>query len=631
MQSDIDETKKSEGDEQGTPGPSSAPPVPKELLHGLHHQKSPAVEVAPEVKSTDGTAKAASAAETEPVGPALGDDEKTDKVVDEIVAEESDELLDAEDAARAEANPERPTTFGQKLKGFLSAWWHNKWARWGTIIGVLAVLGVVFGVPTSRYAVLNTVGVRSSVTVTALDNSTAQPLKNVTVQIAGQSAATDIHGVAKVQHVRLGKQTMKLKRIAFAPMTQTITVGWGSNPLDAISLKPAGTQYVIDVTDYLSGKGVAQTEASSGDADATANSNGKIVLTIDAPDDTGTIPVTLSANGYRNEQITLNVTTQTATKVQLVTARKEIFVSKQSGKYDLYKIDVDGKNKQLLLAGTGLETDNISLVENADDSEVALVSTRDNMRDQDGFLLSALALVKVSDGTVLTIDHAEHIQPIDWIGDRIIYDAASAGASAANPERYRLMSYDYVASKRSQLATANEFNAVLSAQGYIYFAVSSTDPKAQADFFRIKPDNTDRQMILNQEVWSAFRSDYNTLNLQTPGGWYSYSLTNGQSQKLQSVPALVSRTYVDSPDAKHSLWIDTRDGKGVLLNFDGKQDQTLQTQAGLTYPVRWLDGTTIIYRVADQQSSADYALSTAGGAAKKITDVTNTYGFAQAY
>jgi hypothetical protein len=631
-------TAKDDSDTPNRGAPASAPAVPKELLHGLHGTVPDVPkETATLVEDADGTptvtvdaAKPEATPETASTEPGVDENPQTDKAVDEIIAGEGDEVLAAEDAARAN-QPMQKRTFGQKLGHFFGAWWGNKWARWCTIIGVLLALGVTLGIPTSRYAVLNAVGVRSSVGVTILDDSTALPLKNVQVQIGDSTATTDINGNAKMQHVRLGKQQMTIKRIAFAPVAKTIVVGWGSNPLGNFSLHAVGMQYTIVTTDYVSGKPLAKIEAASGDADAISDNNGKITLTVDN-ESGGDVPVTLKANGYRTEQITLKAATQQVTKIQMVNSRKEVFISKQSGKYDLYKVDLDGQNKQVLLAGTGLETNNIALVANDADSEVALVSTRDNMRDQDGFLLSALTLVNVSDGTILTIDHAEQIQLVDWIGNRIVYTAASAGASAANSQRYRLMSFDYVGSKRSQLASANQFNTVLSAQGKIYFAVSSTDPKAQAYFFRVNPDNTSRQTILSQEVWSAFRADYGTLNLQTPSGWFSYAL-DGSPQKLASAPPLVSRSYIDSADGKQSLWVDTRDGQGVLLAYDtsAKKDKTIQTQTGLTYPVEWLDGNTIVYRVSDQQSSADYVVSLQGAAAKKVTDVTNTYGFSQAY
>lgn len=36
-------------------------------------------------------------------------------------------------------------------------------------------------------------------------------------------------------------------------------------------------------------------------------------------------------------------------------SRKHVFISKRSGTYDVYKVDVDGKNEEKVLSGTGSE------------------------------------------------------------------------------------------------------------------------------------------------------------------------------------------------------------------------------------------------------------------------------------
>ncbi len=75
-----------------------------------------------------------------------------------------------------------------------------------------------------------------------------------------------------------------------------------------------------------------------------------------------------------------------------------------------------------------------------------------------------------------------------------------------------------------------------------------------------------------------------------------------------------------------ALWVDQRDGKGVLLayNTETKEDTALLTLGGLKQPVRWLNETTVMYRVKTEQESADYVLSTLGGEPRKIQDVTDT-------
>lgn len=630
--------------------PQTAPAVPAEVIRQLtkdtntRHKKTasgtqknepesaPAVPLANDA-NTNATPitespQTSARSESEDLDDGMSDPQ-TDQAVDDIVSKESDELLAVEDAHK-EAENEKPDGFGQKFRNFFYGWWHNKWARWLTIIFILAVIGIAAGIPAIRYKVLNTVGVRSSVSVVVLDNTTQLPLKNVTVKMAGQAVNTNIDGVAKIEHLKLGPQTLTIQRIAFATVTQQVTVGWGSNPLGSIVLKAVGVQYTIYTTDYVSGKPLQNVEATSNGIEALSDKNGKIVLTVDN-ENAQTVPVAIILNGYRTEQMDLPPANTLTTNVQLVTDRKDVFISRQSGKYDLYKIDVDGKNKQVLLAATGTENENISLVVSPSGDQAALVSTRDNMRDSDGYLLTTLTLINIKEGTTQTLDHAEQIQIVDWIDKRLIYTEAVASASAANAQRYKLLSYDYAAASRIQLATANQFNGVLTANGVVYYATAATDPATQPLFAKIRPDGSARQTLYTQEVWSIFRIDYNTVALQTPAGWLSYSIQNGQLVKGGAPTIFASRIYNDAPDSQQSLWVDTRDGQGALIayNLANSKDTVVQTQLGLTYPVRWLTSDAVVYSVVNKGETADYVMSLSGGKPHKITDVTHVYGITQ--
>ena len=614
-------------------GPATAPELSDDLLKQLaehtKHDIAPKKSASKPEESTDIPANGPAEATTDDTEDPLLDNLQTDEAVDDIAKEEGDEVLAAEDAAREAAEAPKPEKkgFWHKIGHFFAAWWHNKIARTITIIVVLLAIGVTTAIPTSRYFVLNTVGVRSSSSVTVMDNGTRLPLKNVTVSIGSQQVKTDSKGIAKLQNIRLGEQQLTIKRIAFATVTQQVTIGWGSNPLGEFILRPTGVRYVINVKDYVSGKGIAGAEATSGDeVAAVADKNGAITLTFDTAD-SPTIDVNVTAKDYRSEAATLKTDSTTPTDITLVPSRKAMFVSKQSGKFDLISMYLDGKDRKVVLAGTGSENNNVSLVSSPDGQSAALVSTRDDIRDSDGYRLSTLTIVPNEDAAPITVTHAEQIQLIDWTGTRLVYVEASAGASAANPQRYRLMSFDYEANKRVTLATANQFNGIVSMKGQIYYAVSSTDPGIHAQFYRIKPDGSARQVVFSQEVWTVLRSGYDTVQLQTPGGWYSYKV-DGTPQQSTAPAVYASRGYVDGTGST-SLWVDTRDGQGTLiaLSTDSGKETVLHAQNGLTYPVRWLNDNTIIYRISTGQEVADYAISVSGGEAKKVADVSTTYGF----
>lgn len=557
------------------------------------------------------------------------DDPVTERAVDDIVAKESDELLAAEDEKLAGAftTPQK-AGLKAKIRNFFSNWWHNPRARRVTLIGLLVTLLLLAAIPPSRYFFLNIAGVRAGARLVVVDDSTQQPLKNVRIQLGGQSGETDSEGNVTLERVKLGSSELLVEKRAFASIKRKVTVGWGSNPLGEFKLQPVGVQYTFILSDFLSGKPVAKAEATSGEASAVADEQGKIVLTVDkdAPEDAA---VTVVAEQYREEKLKLPSDNKVEHAIKLAAARPHFFVSKRSGQYDVYKIDADGKNEKVVLKGTGSEGEDMVLVPHPEQAVLAVVSTRGNVRNQDGFLLSSLTLVDLhDDGQTVEVAQSERIQPLGWFGDRLAYLQIAAGASGSNPRRNLLLSYQYPDGDRKELAASNYFNDVLAANGQIYYAPSGAyQPPGAAKLLRVSADGSGRRTILDREVWNMFRADYDGLNVSVGQDWYDYTLGDSAAKKAKGPPAnLRSRTYTDGPDGQRSLWAEERDGKGTLLayNLKDKKDDVIKAQSGLSGPFHWLNDATIVYRIHTGLETADYALNLGGGDPVKIRDVTNT-------
>jgi hypothetical protein len=194
------------------------------------------------------------------------------------------------------------------------------------------------------------------------------------------------------------------------------------------------------------------------------------------------------------------------------------------------------------------------------------------------------------------------------------------------------MSYDVKTEDKRELAASNYFNDVVAADGGIYYAPSGVAPGT--DFYKVNADGTGRQTLLNKQVYSILRTQYERLSLSANQEWYEYKFGDVQAGKVSGAPPEVkSRVYRDSPDKRHSLWVDNRDGKGVLLQYtlSDKKDTTLRTQSGLANPVYWLSNKHVVYRIHTEQESADYVVNLEGGELRKIRDVTNTLGVSPWY
>jgi hypothetical protein len=551
------------------------------------------------------------------------DDENTDRAIDEIVAKEGDEALAAQDAAAAKSR----VKVERKRRGF-SRLWHSKWLRYGLLFVLLAGIAAAAAVPKSRYFVLNAAGVRSTSSVVALDRTTQLPLKGVHVTIAGQTVDTDSEGRAEFSGLRLGPTELVISRLGFEEIKHDIVIGWGSNPMGNFLLSATGVQYLIEVSDYLSEKPIEGVEATDGEATAISDKEGKITLTLENPA-VGEDSITLSKAGYRDQKVTLGDDPEKPTKAAMVLARKAVFATRQSGKYDLYKSDLDGQNRELLLAGTGHENSNISLAVSPDGQKAAFVSTRDNKRDSDGFLLSSLLLIDIEDGAKVTIAESAQVQLIDWVGSTLVFQlGASAGEEG---DRYTLVSYDYSKNVRMQLASASRFNAVMSVRGVIHYAVAAdpANPSLQTGLFRIGADGKDKQRVFEGELTTVLRSNYNTLSLQTDDGtWYTYNTSNGSKIQVGTPTSLANRLYTDNPDRSKSLWISQ--GSLQLYDVSADKESAVHTESGLAYPVQWLNATQAVFRISSGSETADYAISVEGGTPHKTADVAATYGFAQA-
>lgn len=612
--------------------PDGAPLLPSEKLPDFGKKEEPAKPVLSQLAPIEPIPKAPQ----EPIQDSSElEDPATNKAVDDILAEESNQLLAAEDAKRNRANQTpKPKGLGAKIKTFFSSWWHNPLYRRLTIMVVILSIIAVFAIPASRYFMLNNLGVRSSSSVVVLDEKTSQPLKNVEVQLSGQSAKTDKEGKAKLSNVKLGPQTLVIKKPAFAENQKTITIGWGSNPLGEVKLKPVGSQYTFELTDFLSGKPIKDAEATSGESSAQTNDNGEIVLTIPNGKETE-IEVAITSDNYRTENLRLAISNKEVRNLQLVPARKAVFVSKRTGTYDVYKVDVDGKNEEKIFAGTGSEReDAMALVPHPTKEVAAFVSTRGQAKNQDGFQLSTLTLIDVGTKETTKIADSERIQIVGWIGNKLVYVKIAQGASAADNNRHRLMSYDIDSEADKELASTNYFNDVMIAKGSIYYSPAVYKVNGNVGLFKISADGSNKQTVYDKEVWNLFRTDYDSISASVGQDWYRYQISSNAFTKADGPPALLkSRIYVDSPDNTRSLWVDDRDGKGVLLAYEisSNKDNTAQTAAGLKNPVRWLDNDHVVYRISNSQETADYVLSLSGGAPKKISDVTNIAGLDRWY
>jgi hypothetical protein len=556
--------------------------------------------------------------------PAASDSESIDEAVDEIVIEEADELLAAEDEALESANtpePKKLTMIG-KLQEVIKTWWNRPRLRNATLAS-FAVMFIVLGLlPVTRYAMLNIAGVRVKATITIVDSVTSLPLQNIPVTLRDTTVLSDESGNVIFDNLRLGSTKLVVDRRGYMKVDKPHTVGWGSNPLGSLALEATGTLFNFELTDWLSGAALSDIEALSGEDIAKGDESGKITLNVSDYSDDGEAIV--RASGYREERFKLG-DLASETKVAMVPNKKHPFVSNRSGEFDLYARDVDGKNEKLLMKATGKEREVPFALPHPTKEVVAYITSRDGDVNKGGFVLDGLFIVDLLSGEPYKVARSEQVQLIGWSENKLLYVAVIEGVSAANSQRSKLISYDVDTKERIELASSNYFNDVKLIGDTIYYAVSSyAVPKSQAKLFSVKVDGSDNQIVLDDQVWSIARKNYESVLLNAENSrWYEFTV-GGVPEKLSSPPGnKIGRVYTVSPDKKRASWVDVRDGKGVLLVYDveQKKETVSQTISGLSDPVYWFANTYLIFRVSTSEETADYVLNIDDGEPKKIADV----------
>ncbi len=497
---------------------------------------------------------------------------------------------------------------------------------WWSLLSIV-VAGVLVGVfvPKVRYFVLNTVGVRASSSITIVDSTTRLPIKNVVVAIGQQSSRTDIDGKAVLHDIKLGEQQLKVSKSAFATEDKIVIIGWGSNPLDSMAIRPTGHKYTFVTLDFLTGKPIADAEVSYGESSALSDGDGKVTLIVEKPEEE--FEATITAKSYRTDKYKIQADNSTDKTVKMVSARKHLFMSRRSGKPDLYSSYLDGRDLAVVLAASGAERDDQVLVPHPSKDKVAHVSTRGNQKNSDGYLLSNLIIIDTANNQTSLVSTSEQVYVVGWSGDWLVYAKTTSGASAPNPERQQLHRYNIETKEDKTIASANYFNSFRLVDNNILFAINGQQDPSSAKLESVNIENGDKITILNGEVWGMVVFAKGEVAFQSDNKWYNYKIGD-KSPTDRTDPINYSKNRVYVGNQQNSIWLDKRDGMGVLLLSNNKtsQEEPLFSKKYVEYPVSWFDDRTVIYRVVSPEETADYALDINSGQAIKITDVSNTKG-----
>lgn len=569
--------------------PKTAPEVSPALL-GQIGLNPPEVPPASPVE-------AAAAITPAPVSAVVFDDPAIDEAVDDIVASDGDALLAAEDDARADSTPPRPTSAKTRHHPFKS--------KWTWLILVVVLLVVVLAVPLTRYKVLGLV-IKKSIAITVMDSTTKTPVSSAQVAMAGQSAKTDGNGHATLR-VPVGKNTVLISKQYYTTANQSILVGLRSSAGLTLHLVATGRQVPITVINKLTGLPLANAEIKVLNTSAKTDNHGKtiIVLPTTAAQDGGSVAL----SGYNTSDVKVEVTSAVvAANTFALTPRGSIyFLSNEHGTIDVVKVNLDGSDRQTVLAGTGKEdASNTVLLASRDWQYLVLKAQRDSAQP-------ALYLINTANDKTSEFDSGNaNFNLIGWYGHGLIYDETKNNVATSQASHELLKSYD---AERGQLNQLDQNQVAGDANNYAYqafynfyllnnqvayntqwYAVGTADLGSKTDTIRAITLNG--QVKKDYQAFASTGTGYLQAALYQPNGVY-YSLFNSTDNKTtyykfdgqnvvsasdlnQTILAKVYPTYFPSPAGTSTLWSELRDGKATLFTGDASAQKPQQLGATLS-------------------------------------------------
>lgn len=563
---------------------------------------------------------------------------------DTVVSEPASKVQAVESAAAQAAAPGevKDDTF---VKRCARAYWAHK--LWTIPLSILLLAGLLMAIPSARYALLSTF-VKNEVQLLILDQTTHRPVISAKVSADGAAAMTDTEGRVSLK-LPVGERQVTVSKRYYRDSQVKLLVPVLNDPAEQdVKIQATGRQVPLAVVNKLSGKPVADVLLKAAGSEIKTDKDGKAIIVM--PADKPQQAIEMSAEAYNNQKATLLVTEVADPKntFQITPAGKVYFLSKQSGRIDVVKTDLDGANRQTIVAGTGREEDrNTILLASRDWKHLALLSRRD--ADQ-----PKLYLIETASDSMKVIDQDDaSFQLIGWSDNNFVYYANRNTAKDWETGKGVLKSYDVGSGKLVTLdqtlgegaASAwkrqNFYNFYLTKKRVVYTA----DWQVAYNFIDQQSALADKQLyIRSMAVDGKGKKDLKTL----PASKYSffqaklyapdeiYYAVYGMDEQKQIrfeysdgvvIDASLSQedfderqypTFLSSPSGSKTFWSEQRDGKETFLLGDSSAQNEDRVATLADHQVYGWYGDN--YLLISKKGSELYITPTDGSKVTKVTD-----------
>lgn len=569
---------------------------------------------------------------------------------------EKEPEFDKDQMSEATSEEEQPEEFeeataeeeGKKHRWHRFFKFYGSHKKWTISLTILILLGILFALPWTRYPMLAPF-LSKEYSIKLLDNKNGAPVSGATITLDGKSAETDAEGVATLS-AKVGERTLAINKKYYKGYSSHVFVGLRTQGSPAeVRLTATGRQVPVTVVNKISNKPIANADIKVLDTKAKTDEEGKAIIVL--PTTQPTQDATITASGYNAMTGTVKVTSEVVAgnTFHLTPSGKVYFLSNLSGNIDVVSANLDGSNRKTILAGTGEEEpNNTVLLASRDWKYLALLSKRD------GGTYNKLFLINTSNDELKAMDDTvANFAPVGWSDHRFVYHVDHANTKPWQSKNMAIKSYDVDTGSITVLdeTAAQGSSQTNYARQSIYpyqVRISDNDiiyTKTWSDAFPDSNLNGKKDQILssnadgsNKRVLKEFPRSATTgyqfinSNVRKPGDIY-FSVYSGSStvyyeyrdgnvtQSNTITDTAYNRsypTYLASPSDNRTLWSEPRDGKFTLFigSPSGENgDQIANLSDYQAYG--WFSDN---YLLVSKDNSELYIMPASGGTATKIAD-----------
>lgn len=507
--------------------------------------------------------------------------------------------------------PSSATNNKTKLFDRIKPLWRKYYAKKKITIplSVLALIAIMMAVPLTRYALLG-LGFDQELEITVSDTITGKPVSDAEIKVAGKTARTDAEGYAKLSAVKVGYTTMHITKQYYESASQQILVPLSEKAVVSFSMVAKGRQVPVKVINKITGKGLKGATIKALDTETTTDESGEsfIVLPVDNQEENASI----SLDGFNTTESKIKVTGEAVPEntFAVTPSGKIYFLSKRSGNVDVVKTNLDGSERETVLAGTGHEEEfGTVLLAARDWKYLALKSRREGER-------AKLYLLNTDTDKLTVMDEGDaDFTPVGWYNQFFMYSVRRRNVPEWENNLYSIKSYDADSDTLTVLDDSrgekgqyhSDFNKtyrreslqlpyiqdnylvyakVWSASEYWNWAAELSGK--QTVIVSVRPDGSNRKTLkavdassvnfLNARLYEP-KEVYFAIHTHDNKTSY-YEVENNEIKTADVTSQEFNKaypTFLISPSGESTFWYESRDGKNALLkgNSDGDDEEVV--------------------------------------------------------